>query len=335
MFRRYYNVSRRCSACAFGTRSADEAVAHTRQPGHTIAIRDSITDAMWPILREREDKAIIYETDDDHFAIRSWNGYYPDVVAEHPLIRDMARRADLMTVSTPFIAAHYGPMNPNTRVIRNAVDPALYVADEPRPEGDRPRLLYYGSDARMRDYALDPISGKVGPAYRAVRDLGGFQRVFIGWNGHPDMKHFWDELVPYIKNIPAFSKAVANAHADIGLAPLVGDDFDQAKSELHWLEYTLGGAATIAQRFSGPGPYSVIRNGIDGLMARGHQEWHDGLKKLRDNPAFAADLAAAAKERVLADYTIEKRAVEWADAFKWAAENRGIGLSRYRRLVAA
>jgi hypothetical protein len=136
----------------------------------------------------------------------------------------------------------------------------------------------------------------------------------------------FDEQHEYLANIPEFCRKLANLHGDIGIAPLGGDDFDLAKSELHWLEYALTDMAFIGQRYPGSdGPYSVVRHGVDGLLARGAQEWHDAVKALTRSKDLRVDLAGAAKERVLRDYDYRDRAEEWAEAFRFAAENPGIG----------
>jgi hypothetical protein len=103
------------------------------------------------------------------------------------------------------------------------------------------------------------------------------------------------------------------------------DDFDQAKSELHWLEYAMTGAAFIGERFRGDGPYQMVREGVDGMLARGRGEWYDAMKKLTRSKDLREQLAGAARERVLKEYHYKDRAKEWADAFKWAAENKGKG----------
>lgn len=87
--------------------------------------------------------------------------------------------------------------------------------------------------------------------------------------------------------------------------------------------------AFIGQRYpGGDAPYSVVRDGVDGLLARGAQEWHDAVRKLAKSKDLREQLAGAAKERVLAEYTHTARAPEWAAAFNWAAEHAGQRFTR-------
>jgi hypothetical protein len=136
---------------------------------------------------------------------------------------------------------------------------------------------------------------------------------------------FFDEAFHYVENIKQFAENLAKSHPDIGIAPLGGDDFDRCKSELHWLEYAMVGAAFVGERFKyGEAPYSMVKHGVDGLLAKGRQEWFDAMKSLVRSKDLREQLAGAAKERVLKEYDYKDRAVEWADAFKWAVEHKGI-----------
>jgi glycosyltransferase involved in cell wall biosynthesis len=332
VFRRYYNTTLMCKAepaCPFVTFSYVEAAKHI----HGFKERDLITRLLWPAFQHaNHGKAIVYETDDDHFNIQPWNGYIKDIIPEFQMIEEMAKRADLVTVSTSVIGKRYSRFNDNVRVIRNAIDPDLYRATAPRPDGDLPRLLYYGSTARLRDYGGYPDSrGKFhgGYAGKAVSDFAGkLKTVFIGTNPGTEQQiaQVFQEQYGYVEGISKFCETLANAHGDIGIAPLFGDEFDRAKSELHWLEYAITGSAFIGERFRGDGPYQVVNDGVDGLLARGRQEWYDAVKKLTRSKDLREQLAGAAKERVLKEYHYKDRAKEWADAFQWAADNRGKGV---------
>jgi glycosyltransferase involved in cell wall biosynthesis len=140
-----------------------------------------------------------------------------------------------------------------------------------------------------------------------------------------------DEVRPWVDGLAAFGAALAAARPDIGIAPLLDEPFNRAKSELHWLEYTLAGAPTIATAFAGPGPYDVIADGRDGLLARTPADWLRHLRVLAASPTLRADLAGRARERVLAEYTLATRAAEWADTYRWASQLGGLA----RRSAAA
>jgi glycosyltransferase involved in cell wall biosynthesis len=150
------------------------------------------------------------------------------------------------------------------------------------------------------------------------------RRVWLG-SDNPTVRAVVDEAIPYVAGVPEFAAALVRAQPHIGLAPVLDEPFNRARSELHWLEYTLAGAATIASRTSEPGPYDAIRDGSDGLLASSPGQWLDALMRLASSSALREELVGRALERVLADYTVERRADEWADAYRWAADHAGRG----------
>ena len=87
----------------------------------------------------------------------------------------------------------------------------------------------------------------------------------------------------------------------------------------------MAGAPNIATSFGGRGPYDVIRDGTDGLLARTPADWERHLRRLAVSPAMRGELAGRARERVIAEYTVAGRAAEWAEAFGWASSHGGIG----------
>jgi glycosyltransferase involved in cell wall biosynthesis len=182
-------------------------------------------------------------------------------------------------------------------------------------------LLFYGVSARLRDYAV--CRDAVDETALANPDA---RRVWIG-SDDPAVRAVADEVQGYLRSAPAFARSLVAARPDIGLAPIVDEPFNQSRSELHWLEYSMAGAATVASRLMGGGPYDAIRDGVDGLLARNKGQWRDALRTLAGSPGLRADLAGRARERVLAQYRAADRAMEWAAAYRWAAENAGRGAS--------
>jgi len=334
VFRRWRSTAPRCTECGLLAASTDELAAHVRTSGHLTLVPDPLVRLLWELLVSHPSllggAAIVYETDDDVLDYPDWTGFGPASRPERDLVEAMLRRADLVTVSTPVLAALAARYNDAVRVVRNAVDPAWYAGapDGPPPPGD-PRILYYGVPVRLRDYALcrAAVDG-----LRAERPTT--RRVWLGAAHDRAVRAAVDEALPYVEGVPAFARALRDARPDIGLAPVLDEPFNRAKSELHWLEYTLAGAATIASRTRGPGPYDVIRDGVDGLLAATPADWSRHLRALAGSAGLRAELVGAARERILADYTVAARAPEWAAAYRWAAEHAGrgrLGRGRLRR----
>jgi glycosyltransferase involved in cell wall biosynthesis len=274
---------------------------------------DDVSEPAWDLA---SDKVRVYDTDDWDLNTRSEIPGSESIREARPLIERMAREADLVTVATPRLAQHYGRYSRRPPVvIRNAVDMALYEPDEPRID-DRPTALFYGSNGRLRDYFGGPDArGKWrgGYAHAAVRDAD-LRSIWLGNESRTHEPLEFDEVLPYQREMTGFFRSLGNSHADVGLAPLVGDGFDECKSELHWLEMAAAGIPVVAERLMN-GPYGVVRDGTDGLLARGAQEWHDAVKRLAREPALRTDVVSAARSRLRTDYDPAHRAAEWAEVF--------------------
>jgi len=330
VLQRYYFTTYWCDNCSVRSPDRGKMLDHAKRPRHVVHPPRE------PLLRWLVDKiehhglaagqAIVYETDDDLFSMA---GSYEregltreaqELRAERDLIERMMRLADLVTVATPVLETRVSPFNGSVRVVRNAVDPALYITpkDPGKTEGE-PRVLYYGTTPRRGDYEVCRSA-----VNRAARAFPGLRRVWLG-SDNPTVRAVVDEAIPYVAGVPEFAAALVRAQPHIGLAPVLDEPFNRARSELHWLEYTLAGAATIASRTSEPGPYDAIRDGSDGLLASSPGQWLDALMRLASSSALREELVGRALERVLADYTVERRADEWADAYRWAADHAGRG----------
>ena len=327
LFRRYYFTAPACEECDTASRHEADMAEHARATGHRVrGPLDRLLRPLWARLLSDPTflggRAIVYETDDDVLATPAWSDHSVIARLEADLIRSMLGRADLVTVSTPPLERMAGRYNRAVRLIRNAVEPAWYPdpASIPEREGE-PRVLFYGVPKRLRDYA--ECVEVVNEVARSVR---GTRRVWMGGDD-PAVRAVADEVIAYVRGAPAFARALVEARPDIGLAPVADEPFNRARSELHWLEYAMAGAPTVASRLMGGGPYDVVRDGGDGRLARNKAEWREALRSLARSPARRTEIAGRARERVLAEYRVADRAVEWADAYRWAAEHAGRGVA--------
>ena len=90
---------------------------------------------------------------------------------------------------------------------------------------------------------------------------------------------------------------------DVGLMPLPLDEWSEGKCAMKLLQYQACGVAAVAT------PTGANRAAADGgaaaLLATTPGEWFDALCALRDDEASRADLAAAGRAHVVANYSTE------------------------------
>ena len=327
VLRRSYRTAHVCVECRARSFDRAEMRGHAASTGHSVV--ESPFAAIRPLVGLLETdpaalrgRALVYDTDDDFFAADLAPG--DDDWLERDLVARILALATLVTTATPVLAGRLASRTrAPVRVIRNALDPAWYApagvaGADPAGGVGGPRVVYHGSAARRPDYEI------VRPAVDAVAaETPGLLRTWLG-STDDRVRAMVDEARPWLPGVRSFAAALAGLRPSIGLAPLRDTPFDRARSELHWLEYSLVGAATVATGFDGPGPYDPIRDGVDGLVARSGADWRNSLSLLARSPAAREEIAGRARERVVAEYSVTVRAREWADAYRWAAERPGV-----------
>ncbi len=321
VLRRWYRTVHSCPDCSASTFDRAEIRAHATSTGHqTVESPFALVRPLICLLETEPGamggRALVYDTDDDVFAA----GLSPG--AEDWLERDLVARmlalADLVTTTTPVLAERLqARTGAPVRVIRNALDPAWYQAapgSAPREPGGL-RIVHHGVASRLRDYEVARSSVDT-----IAAETPFLRRFWLGATT-PDVVKAVDEVRPWVPGVPPFAAALAATAPDIGLSPLQDNDYNHARSELHWLEYALTGAPAIVSGFDCAGPYDVVQDGRDGLVSRSSADWLRHLRDLVSSADLRAEISGRARERVLAEYTVSARAAEWADAYRCAAEH--------------
>ena len=335
VFRGWYGVAPCCEDC--DTTAAAEALAdHCRATGHRPNVPDQLLPLLLTTIEAHPEKlhgrAIVYDIDEDLLAAPAWLGFHRRLQPDRSVIEALLRRADLVTAATPLLARMAGRYNDEVRTIRAAVDPAwlsLPGGAGGSPAGDEagePRIV---CGTRAEGPRADEIC-------RASVDwLATVPRSRQGWAGANDSRRLVRiEEIRDGRGPQTRAAVLAAAKPDVGLAPVGPDDYSRSRSELPWLEYSLAGAATLAARVPGGGPYDVIHDGIDGLLAQSKAEWRDALRRLASSRMLRDELVGRARERVLNEYDADARAEEWSQAYGWAAEHGGRGALPRRQLAA-
>ncbi|WP_019833890.1 glycosyltransferase [Sphingomonas sp. PR090111-T3T-6A] len=221
--------------------------------------------------------------------------------------------------STAELAQAYRGIATNPHVRANMLDPRLWRDwRKPRPApftGERVRMLYMGTHTHGADFAM------IRPALERLAEErpGSFGLTVIGVS--PDI-----EPAPWMHRLSPPAEAIAyprfvhwlrdQGPFDVGLAPLVDNDFNRGKSDIKLLDYAALGLAALASdgpAYGADPALPATRVADDG--------WHEALAHILDHRDAAREEAAR-----LHEYLWRHRAVsEIAPAL----------LARLERLVAA
>jgi glycosyltransferase involved in cell wall biosynthesis len=261
-----------------------------------------------PMLQARGIKVVV-EIDDDFDAISrrnvSWENVQPHL---HPTrnkahLRRACELADLVTVTTPALAARYGKHG-RVRIIPNYV-PERYLHIRP-PEHEGVVVGWSGSIETHPD-DLQVCGGGVA---QAVSSTGAtFAVIGTGTGVRQALSLREPPLACGWRPIDQYPNAVAQL--DVGIVPLELTPFNEAKSWLKGLEMAALGVPFVA---SPTGPYRSLAALGPGLLADSPKAWKGTVGELIRNAEFRANVAGQGRWTA-AGLTIEGHCGEWWDAW--------------------
>ena len=257
---------------------------------------------------------LIYDLDDDLLGLPP---EHPDAARLAPragAVAAMLRLADLVTVSTPALAARIAPLRADAVVVANALDERIW-GDPPssRPRRAPPvRLLCMGTATHEADFAL------IAPALaRLVGQFGARIAIeVIGVTTQVALPEGVTRLAPpgSVASYPAFVHWLRAQPAwDIGLAPLADSAFNACKSPIKLLDYAALGLAAVAS--DTPAYRDALAAGGGLGVANTEAAWCDALSRLIRQPEARASHAEAGRAWLLSQGTLAARAGDWRAAW--------------------
>lgn len=216
----------------------------------------------------------------------------------------LIRGADEVSVSTDVLKHRLGALHDRIVVVPNELDDALWTAGAPVPSApilpvDEVRVLYMGSSTHADDLALlrDVFTGLT------ARDG---RRIVLDVVGVSESDAAWFTRVPIPRSFDQYPRLVAwlRGEADrwhLAVAPLRETPFNEAKSDLKFLEYTLLGLPTIASRV---GPYKALDQHGATLVPNNVEAWRSAILASVDDPAGSRLSLATSRSHVLAERTL-------------------------------
>ena len=259
--------------------------------------------------------ARVYESDDDIMAMEPSNDPFAVDPRGPESVRYILRRAEMITVSTPYLAELYAPLNSNIRILPNCVKAELL--DMPRKKRDRVTIGYQGGTSHLVDMCA--VQDELRDVLDANPDVDmhwiGADNSPLTWVRRPWLRERC-RFTPWSDDVGDYYRAV---DFDIAIAPLAGGDlvpFNRAKSNLKALEAAARGIPVIAQDSE---PYrDFVKDGETGYLVRTGEEWTKRLTDLIHDEAAREEMGAAAK-KVAARYTMQGNWEKWQAAYEEAA----------------
>jgi len=264
-------------------------------------------------------KKIVVDLDDDFFAVPENHTAY-DVYKHGGAARlglgTLLTFADALTVSNHHLKGVFTKylkevhnMEKPIFVIENRTDPKMWVEEKKK----RRVIGYCGSTSHVHDLNLVlPAIKKVMQKDKEVRfEMIGVlskenaRKAFKGWD---------NSLLERIAMLGAtathdeFPDMLAEKGWKVGIAPLVKNDFNKARSNIKWQEYTRSGYVTIATDFT---PY----DGTNAIKCNTEDDWVREITKWLDEDP--TEYLKEANEILEKNYKYSKENIEkvWKDIF--------------------
>jgi len=90
---------------------------------------------------------------------------------------------------------------------------------------------------------------------------------------------------------------------DVGIMPLPDEPFERGKCGYKLIQYMACGIPVIASPIGVN--TKIVRQGIDGFLARTHEEWYGALEQFYSKPEMRRSMGLAARKRVESEYSLQ------------------------------
>lgn len=270
-----------------------------------ILERELFHNPTWDIERRfrRVAKTLVWDVDDAIFL------NFPDKFPH------LAKLADVVIAGNQNLKERILPLNANVVIVPTCVDLDLY---RPRKNAmsaarDVPVIGWMGTTGNIR-YLRD-----VAPALNRLAQRRRFElRVIAGERGELDelpLQHVNVRFIPW----NGATEAQDVADFDVGLMPLVDDQWTPYKCGLKLLQYMAVGIPGVASPVGVNA--EIITPGVDGLLAQTSEQWEQAIDQTIRDPAWRQQAGQAARRTVEQRYSVAANLPRWIQAVE-AACNR-------------
>lgn len=273
-------------------------------------------------------KPFLLEMDDIVFDVPIYNvgstAYYPGSPLSAILLEQIEFSNGLI-VSTDYLKEKMKKYHKQIEVVQNTIDLSSW-SSPPRGQGDYINVGWVGGATHnedleiVKDAVFRIIEKNNNIRFTIVHGCPEFFKHQPGchWTNTNDPRYTksricdrcggidgikWTHEFRPIDKYPEF---VNGFKFDIGIAPLLDNAFNRAKSNLRWMEYSAQGIPTIAspvENFK-----KSIVDGQTGLFASTTEEWENHITRLANEPELRENIGMRARAEVGSKWNPERQA---------------------------
>lgn len=253
--------------------------------------------------RKETDAFFVFELDDlisDIPGDNRFSGLFPRQTLDR--LKAAIGLCDRLVVSTPALAAAYGPFAPEVVVCSNSLPDVPWASlSGARRSGPRPRVGWAGSAGHLGDLKI------LYPVVKATAHLVDW--VFLGAIPNVLRRHAVEvhELVP----IDQYPAKLASLDLDLAVAPLEVHPYNDAKSNLRLLELGAMGFPVICSAGVGAFDCDLPVTRVDNRPGA----WIDAIVAAVDDRVALAERGDALRKAIHDHWLIDGLAPAWASAW--------------------
>jgi glycosyltransferase involved in cell wall biosynthesis len=252
-------------------------------------------------------KQLIYDLDDalflkDSKADRSFS------LTRRMRLKRTARAADFVICGNGWVLENIKPLNKNSTVIPTVVDLDRYPRVKTHEDGPAFTAVWVGGRSTL--FYLERIL----PALESLANkIKGFRLMVIS-DRFPESVNLAMDKIPWSLE----GEVRALMKCDVGLMPLVNDEWSRGKCGLKLLQYGAAGLPSVCSPV-GVNP-EIVKHGASGFHAREAGEWINALLRLSLDPGLRARMGNEARKTVAEQYSVQAWEGRYIDLLRRVAQ---------------
>ena len=224
------------------------------------------------------------------------------------------KKSDAVTCTTPALRRHLTDYARKVFILPNYIDMDIWRNGKEieKKQKDKTVIAFTGTPTHVDDLKM------ITPAIKEILTRHGEKVEFRFWGCITDELKSMDGVIFVKELIPdyrEYARTLRDSGIDIAVSPLEDNVFNECKSNIKFLEYSI---CKIPGIYSNITPYAnSIINGETGIICDDDTDsWYKAMVKLIEERDVRNQIAENAYKEVLEKYTLEANAYKWYDLYK-------------------